>query len=295
MSKSKLVPALALVLGGLGAALRMWQRSAGYDGVGLPIPGSPAAVVLSVFLALCAAAALLFALPQPRSLTDQSAAAPRGRAHGALLAFSGGMVAVGGILSLMEFADGYLALSQALYASAEAQSQAARAFLLTHLLPLALAVAAIPAAAALFFQARQALANGEGAVSPFAALIPPFFSWLWLIETYRQHTSNPIIWDYALLLFAVVALLLSGYYRAGFAFGAGRPRRTVFTSLLALFFSAAAVPDCDGPVFGFLIGLALQTLTELISLLDACARQPAQPAPAQPDQTTQQEGTTHEQ
>lgn len=293
MNNSKLVPALALVLGGLGAALRMWQRSTGYDGAGLPIPGSPAATVLAVFLALCAAGFLLLALRQPKDLADQSAAAPSGAIAAALLALSGCLLAVGGLLSLKSFADDYMALSQALFVSESAQNGALRALLQTRLLPLVLTAASIPAAAGLFYQAKQARSGPEQAPNAFASLMPPFFCWLWLIETYRQHTSNPILWDYVLLLFAVVSILAATYCRAGFVFGAGKPRRSVLFSLLSLFFSAAALPDAgDAATALTLIALALHALVELTALLECCAHQPA---PEHTDQITQQEDTPHEQ
>lgn len=294
MSKSKLFPFLALILGGLGAALRMWQRAAGYDEGGLPVSGAPAAVVLALFLAVCALGCLLAALRQPKILDDQSAAAPRGIPSAALLAVSGGLLLAGGLFSLKEVADAYLVFSQALLTPSEGGSELL--FLLTHLLPLALAAASIPAAAALFYQAKRAKDGGAEAANPFAVLMPPFFCWLWLIETYRLHTSNPIVWDYVLLLFAVAALLASTYYRAGFALGAGKPRRTVFTSLLALFFAAAALPDCGSLAAGLiLIAQALHALTELTALLGCLEYQPKGPAPDFPDQTTQQEEPPHEQ
>lgn len=295
MNNSKLVPALALVLGGLGAALRMWQRSAGYDGTGLPIPGAPAATVLAVFLALCAAGFLLLALGQPKELADQSAAAPRGGAAAGLLALSGCLLAAGGLLRLKVFADEYMVLSQALYVSQAAQNDALRTLLQTRLLPLVLTVASIPAAACLFYQAKQAKSGPEQAQEPntFATLMLPFFCWLWLIETYRQHTSNPIVWDYVLLLFAVVSILVGTYFRAGFVFGAGKPRRSVLFSLLSLFFSAAALPDAgDAATALTLAALALHALIELTALLACCAHQHA---PEHTGQITQQEDTPHEQ
>lgn len=293
MNNSKLVPALALVLGGLGAALRMWQRSAGYDGTGLPIPGAPAATVLAVFLALCAAGLLLLALRQPKELADQSAAAPGGGAAAGLLALSGCLLAAGGLLRLKGFADEYMVLSQALYVSQAAQNDALRTLLQSRLLPLVLTVASIPAAACLFYQAKQANSGPRQAPNSFASLMLPFFCWLWLIETYRQHTSNPIVWDYVLLLFAVVSILVGTYFRAGFVFGAGKPRRSVLFSLLSLFFSAAALPDAgDAATALTLAALALHTLIELTALLACCAHQPA---PEHTGQITQQEDTPHEQ
>lgn len=307
MRRSTLWPAGAVILGAAGAALRMWQRASGYDADGLPVSGALPAVVLTVFIILCAGAFLAASLSEPKALEDQSSAAPRGRSAALLLAASGVLILAAGAVNLKAFADGWLEVSGALYASPAGRQEAIRLFLSACLFPLVLALASVPAAIALLLRTRLALGSapaqedvpaeptaveeddpeeteedggtrprGEG-VRTFAALMPPVFCWIWLVEAYRRHTSSPILWDYVLLLFAVLALLISGYFRAGFAFGVGKPRRAVFVSLLALFFFAVALPDAgDAATALILAALTLHAQAELSALLSALDHAPPQ-------------------
>ena len=274
MRKSTFFPALALVLGAVTAGLRMWQRTAGYDESGLPVRFAVPSVVLAAFLVLCAGGALYLALRRPKALEDQDAAQPRGDVPSALLTAAGILSLAAGALNLLYFFRSYLNYSQVLYATQKEQQDALRAFLSSSLLTGLLAVACVPAAAALLLRARGAK-SGEERPKPFAALMPSVLCWLWLIEVYRGHTSNPILWDYVLLLLAVVALLAAAYERAGFALGVGKPRRTVFSSLMALLLAVAALPDCGGIANALiLIALTLHAVVELISLLSALEYSP---------------------
>lgn len=299
MRKSVLYPAAALALGVLAACLRMWQRTAGYDASGLPVRFSLPAIVLVALLLLCAGAALFAAGGMPRTLEGQPAAQPRGKADCLLLAAAGALVLMCGALNLLDFFRHYLTYSQTLYATALEQAEARRAFLSTSLLTLAVALAALPAAVALFYRAGKGK-RGDGTLKPFAVMAPPVFCWLWLIFFYRGHTSNPILWDYVLLLLAVIALLISACERAGFAFGVGKPRRAVFTSLAALLLAPAALPDCGGAANTLaLIAMAALSWTELTALLDCLEHSPTLPGPADDatraeNEFTRQEDVTHE-
>ncbi len=220
------------------------------------------------------------------------------------------LILAAGAVNLKAFADGWLEVSGALYASPAGRQEAMRFFFSACLFPLVLALASVPAAIALLLRARLASGSApepedapaepaaveedgqdeaeeteeddgtrrrETGAHTFAALMPPVFCWIWLVEAYRRHTSSPILWDYVLLLFAVLALLISGYFRAGFAFGVGRPRRAVFVSLLALFSFAAALPDAgDAATALILAALALHALAELSALLNALDNAPPQ-------------------
>ena len=292
MRKPVFYPVLAVGLGILAAGLRMWQRAAGYDEAGLPIPFAVPSLVLAAFLGMCAGAGLYLALRQPKTLEDQHAALPRGGTAAALFTAAGVLVLAGGVINLWNVFQNYLAWSQALYTSLEEQQAATRRFLNANLLPGVVAVAAFPAAAALLLRAKEARAGGE-APAVFASVMPSIFGGIWLIDVYRGHTSNPILWDYVLLLLAVAALLASAYERAGFAFGMGKPRRSTFTSHMALLLAAAALPDCGGiSSAAFLIALALLTLAELPALLSALEDTPRRLAGADPTPDTK-EDTPH--
>lgn len=294
MRKSTLLPALALVLGAVTAGLRMWQRAAGYDASGLPVRFAVPSVVLSVFLVLCAGGALFLALRQPKVLEDQGSSQPRGDVPSALLTAAGFLILAAGVLNLLSFFRNYLNYSQVLYATQEEQQDAFRAFLSSSLLTGVLAVVSVPAAAALLLRARGAK-SGEEKPKPFSVLMPSILCWLWLIEVYRGHTANPILWDYVLLLLAVVVLLAAAYERAGFALGVGKPRRTVFSSLMALLLALAALPDSGGIANALiLIALTLHAVVELIPLLSALEYSPRRLAGDDPEPDSK-EDVPHEQ
>lgn len=288
MRKPVLYPVLAVGLGILTAGLRMWQRTAGYDENSLPVPFAAPSVALAVFLLLCAGVFLFLAVKQPKTLAEQSAALPQGSVPAALFTAAGVLVLVGGCVGLFSLAGRYLQYAGAAYDMSESQQAAVRAFLSTNLLSMVLAVSSVPTAAALLLRAKGAKSGASPA--PFAAVMPSIFGGVWLISVYRGHTSNPILWDYVLLLLAVAALLASAYERAGFAFGVGTPRRTVFTSHMALLLAVAALPDCGGIAnAAALVGLGLQTAAELPTLLSALEN-----APDVPLESIQQEDAPHE-
>lgn len=289
MRKSVFYPVLALALGAVAAALRVWQRTAAYDPSGLPVPMAPSSVILVLVLAACAAVFLVLALGQNKTLDDPRSALPQGAVPALLLAASGVLLLLGGMMNLKTGADGYFLYADAMHSTDTlTRSEGLRAFLTSSLLPLVMAAASVPACIALLVQAKHAKNGGELKAETFTALMPPLFSFLWLIEAYRQHTANPIVWDYVLLLFAVVSLLLSGHDRAGFSLGVAKPRRAAFLTLLALFFAAAALPDSGGPANAFtLIALALQAAAELNALLLALE--------APQTESTQQEDAPNEQ
>lgn len=269
MRKPVLYPTLGLLLGLLAALLRLWQRTAGYDASGLPVPFAAPTVVLTLFLLLCTGAFLYAALRQPKALEDQKPALARGQGAAGLFSAAGVLVLAGGAVNLLAFLRSYNSYAQVLYSSSYEQREALRRFLSSHLVVGVAALAAVPAAIALLVRAKEARAEA-GHTRPFAAIMPCVFCWLWLIKDFRLHTSNPVVWDYALLLLAIMALLLSACDRAGFAFGVGRPRRTVFSSLAALLLAAAALPDCGGAANALtLLSLACAAWAELWALLSA--------------------------
>lgn len=297
MRKSVLYPTLALVLGAAAAALRMWQRTSGYDESGLPVPFALPSIVLAVFLLLCAGAVLYAALRRPKALEEQKNALPQGDLPALLLAAAGVLVLIAGMLSLLDFFRSYLAFSQVLYATQREQREALRVFLSNSLLTGVLALACVPTTVALLVRARKAK-QGAAESRTFPVMMPSILGWLWLIDVYRGHTSNPILWDYVLLLLAAVALLVSAYERAGFAFGAGKPRRSVFSSLAALILSVAALPDCGG-MSNALILLALAVLAWVdLSALLACFEYRPKRLATESDESTaqssQQEDVSHE-
>lgn len=251
MRKHILYPLLALVLGGLGAVLRMWQLS--HYEAGLPARGDPASFAL---LALCAAAAVLFLVLAFRSKGFQAGALftqPSPVRAGLLLACAA-----------------LLLLSAVLYLKAVMDALAIKAAVSSFLLELVLAVLSVPTVVSAAYLAKNARSGYPFSRNSLTVIFPVLYCWVWLIDAYRRHTANPVLWDYVFLLLAVIALLLAAYGRSSFSFEDGKPRLTVFVSLAALFLAPIALTgqrEYGLPFLCAAVGMSLYALACLSGLL----------------------------
>lgn len=78
---------------------------------------------------------------------------------------------------------------------------------------------------------------------PAVELAPILYLLIKLILNFKGWSTDPIIMDYCVILFALIFTLLAFYYGAGFVFNLGKPRRTLFCAMGAVFFCAAAIMD----------------------------------------------------
>lgn len=78
---------------------------------------------------------------------------------------------------------------------------------------------------------------------PLATIIPVVLMCFWLIFTYMGQVSNPVLLDYVYELFAVGFAILGYYYAAGFMFGREQPRKMIFCSQMAVYFTAVTMAD----------------------------------------------------
>ena len=72
---------------------------------------------------------------------------------------------------------------------------------------------------------------------------------VYLISHYQLWSGFPQLQSYAFELLAIVFAMLACYQRAAFDTASGDRRMYSFFSLATLFFSLAALPSCDDPVF----------------------------------------------
>lgn len=250
MRKSILCPALALILGGLGAALRM-QQLAQYEN-GLPPVDSPVSLLLTL---LCAAAAVLFLV-----LAFQSGGCPSDCAFSDSHPIRAGLLLASAALML---------LSAVFYLKDVMDSQAAGEPVSVLLLELILVILSVPAVISMAFLGKDAKEGGGRSRNSLTVVAPVLYCWVWLIEAYRRHTANPVLWDYVFLLLAVIALLVAVFGRSSFAFGDGRPRLTVFSGLAALFLVPIALIDWYGLAhLAATAGMTLYVLTTVNAVLD---------------------------
>ena len=110
--------------------------------------------------------------------------------------------------------------------------------------------------------------EGPGNKSCLYAMIPLAMSCFWLITTYWEHSADPVLWDYALELLGICAVILGFYYAAGYACGRPQPRRTLLFCLLSCFFALVHLADAEalGRQLLFLAS-ALQQMLWAIALI----------------------------
>ena len=86
-------------------------------------------------------------------------------------------------------------------------------------------------------------AKGEKAAGGVLSVIPPLFAAWWLVVTYKDNNTNPVLLEYCWSCLAAAAATTAFYYAAGFDYGIRHVRRTVVSHLLAVYFCLVAVPD----------------------------------------------------
>lgn len=279
------------VLALLCAAARRWQLSTAFEGaLQLPRRFAPASVILVILLIVSAAVLALLAQRQ------RTARALR-RAPDLALSAAGDTLFLGALT-----ASAFLTLAAVpMLASRGWQLwqtyQAARAHGISApggdngLLMLLAALTSLLALAGLLIAAKAAYRNTSGRL---AILLPAINGCLWLMATYRANAPDPVQWNYAPLLLAIVCGMLFYLEWAGLCAGAPHPRRALWLAAMTVVLSAAALAGKWDR------GSALLLLSQLVSALAFLWRVPAnlthppEPAaePAQAEEKLEEE--THE-
>ena len=245
------LPGLTFVLGALGSFLRWLQLLSRVEAeTGFYTPGVQSVVLgLYCVLAVAGLAWVVSRFPGCRE--------PLPTDYGALLLHPSlhlGLAALSGVL--------FLAGAALLFA--ESGSSVKLSTLLRVLGVLALLSAAAAPLGVLDLRREEKPGNK----SCLYAMIPLAMSCFWLITTYWEHSADPVLWDYALELLGICAVILGFYYAAGFACGRPQPRQTLFFCLLSCFFALVHLADAEalGRQFLFL-ACALQQMLWAIALI----------------------------
>lgn len=251
--------AAALILGGAGCVVRLWERRSAYDAAsGLTELSSPAVWLLLILTA----AAVVMALVCSRSMArrpfpggyDQAFYAPNSIYPTLLILSAVAMLLSAGLAGLdyrndlMLYALGYLQTSPSA-------------------LKIVLAVLAVVSALCLFPIAKNGYrALGKG--KQFAPLLAPaFFACIWLVVSYLEEAANPDMMSFVFGRMAAICAALALYYVSSFSFEKAKPGRTVFFSMLALFFSLISLGDSGALFLKVISGSAVLLLSAQLGAL----------------------------
>ena len=221
------------------AALRRWQlHSAFEEGTGLAIPGAQASVVLTCVLVMIGAGLAMLALvgrPLPRRVRWDQVFLSEGDRVFPTLEIAAAFLAIAAVPVLFIVGVGQFQIYQdALKAGIQAPAD-------NGLLTLATAGGAFMAALGLLQTGRDSLNPGRRGRGGFSAVLPGIAGCIWLMESFRSHAANPVRWDYAPQLLAIVLGMALYMDFAGMSAGAARPRRLLWLAGMTAAFSAVAL------------------------------------------------------
>ena len=291
------------------AALRRWQLATAFEeGAGLAIPGAQSSVILTCILVMSAAWFTILAICQPLSKRPWTV----GQAHRWDLVF---LDAGDPVYPILVVLAAFLALAACpvLLKLGVGQWQnyqealAAKAMNHNVQLPsnngalsIATAVGALLSFLGLLQMGRDGLHAGRRGKGGFSAALPGVAGCVWLMESFRAHAANPVQWDYAPLLLAIVCGMLLYMDFAGMSAGAARPRRLLWVSAMTLVLSAPALVSAladqswgDTLLLGAQILSAVAVLWRLPPNLENPPKLKGIPTP-RPGEASIQEETTHE-
>ena len=226
------------------AALRRWQLQSAFEGVaGLAIPGAQASVILICVLVMAGAWFVILSLSRG-SLSAQER-------------WDQVFLSVGDrVYPVLEIAAAFFAIATVpvLFIVGVSQFQFYQEMLAAHrqnpavqipsdngLLTLVTAGGALLAALGLLQTGRDGLNPGRRGRGGFSIALPGVAGCVWLMESFRAHAANPVRWDYAPQLLAIVLGMACYMDFAGMSAGAARPRRLLWMAGMTAVFTAAAL------------------------------------------------------
>ena len=300
----------ALGIAAAAALLRRWQLGSAFEpDTGLSIPGSPASVILACVLVMAAAWFTILALSQPVSHEPRTAGQAgrwdlvfldTGELAYPILVILAAVLALAAVPILLKTGLGQWQDYQAAVA-ARKLNDSVQLPSNNGSLTIATAVGAAMSFLGLLQMGRDGLHAGRRGRGGFAAALPGVAGCVWLMESFRAHAANPVRWDYALLLLAIVCGMLLYMDFAGMSAGPARPRRLLWVAAMALALSAPALASAlaEGSIADALL-LCAQCLTAAAVLwrLPPCLERPPRlkgtPIPPAQGEASIQEETDHE-
>ena len=214
--KQEYLPFAALTLGVIAFLLRLWFLSLGTDAMGLMAEGHISDIMSWVVVAIAMAllAAGLYLPKGSNPLTPGAAVS------------SLGLVLTAGAFACATFVE----------------TQTSADLLST----ISLVLGILSVIALLLFAWCRFIDSKPNVLFPTAVCL---FLMVYLVSHYRLWSSYPQLQRYAFELLATVFTMVAGYQRAALTLNMSKEKVYNFFTLGALFFSLAAIPGCENPVF----------------------------------------------
>ena len=115
----------------------------------------------------------------------------------------------------------------------------------------------VKAAVAAFFGllqiARAGLRPGQRSRDGFSAALPGLAGCIWLMESFRAHAADPVLWDYAPQMLAIMCGMLFYMDYAGMSGSGARPRRLLWLAGMTVVLSAVSLVSAAAEL-GALVG-----------------------------------------
>ena len=233
------------------AALRRWQLASAFEeGTGLAIPGAQASVILVCVLLMAAAALAILALSRYSRTEEENCRwdlvfLGTGDWAYPVLEVLAAFLALAAAPPLLKMGWGQWQNYQKALAEVK-QGFDVQLPSNNGMLAMATAVGALVSFLGLLQLGRDGLRPGKRGKGGFSAALPGVAGCVWLMESFRAHAANPVLWDYAPLLLAIVCGMLFYMDFAGISAGAPRPRRLLWMAGMTLVLSAAALVSAVG-------------------------------------------------
>lgn len=288
------------------ALLRRWQLASAFEpDTGLATPGAQASVILVCLLVMAGAWLILLAMgraggPDPACRWDMVFVTRGDPVFPALAVAAAVLAALAVPVLFVVGVDQFQLYQLAREAGAQPPSN-------NGMLTLATAAGALLAALGLLQMGRDGLRPGRRGRGGFSAALPGVAGCVWLMESFRSHAANPVQWDYAPQLIAIVVGM--GFYMdfAGMSAGAPRPRRLLWMAGMTVILSAPPLATvlaelsarlaAGGSLLAAETGDALLLLSQLLAAAGVLWRLPPyleRSAPPSPEEASIEEETTDE-
>ncbi len=234
--------AVSVLAAVLCAAALLWQRNTAFEGPhGLPVPMAPASVILLVLLVISAVGLAALSLRQPvgrkiKKSPELALYVPGNTVFQFVMICAAFLFLLAAPFLLMDGRQHWLEyeiIKNAAFANGTVPGGN------NGVIMLAAAVTSALSCLGLIMTAKAATCGT--AKGRMGILMPVINSCLWLMELYRGHAAEPVRWNYAPLLIAVVFGILLNLNCAGLFANASKPCHTLWLAGMTVVTSAVAL------------------------------------------------------